>query len=91
VVLNHGEEHIDIPIDGGSAAVSKACEDIKRHVEASVRKVASTDRILNAVLDLMQKDPHHFSARPCSTCQCVSAIAGRDFGCVLKAKEKVAP
>jgi len=55
------------------------------------RMAASTDRILNAVLDLMQKDPHHFSARPCSTCQCVSAIAGRDFGCVLKAKEKVAP
>ena len=41
--------------------------------------------ILGTVLDLIQADPHQWSTRPCPTCQAVSAIINKPFGCVLKA------
>lgn len=44
--------------------------------------------ILGTVLDLIQDDPHQWSTRPCSTCQAVSAIINKPFGCVLKAEQK---
>ena len=43
--------------------------------------------LMEAVLSLIQRDPHQWSARPCQTCQAVSTLAGRPFGCVAKANE----
>ena len=33
------------------------------------------------VLRLWESDPHQFSSRPCSTCQAITSIVGRSFGC----------
>jgi len=33
-------------------------------------------------LDLIQDDPHQWSARPCSTCQTISTLTERPFGCM---------
>ena len=42
---------------------------------------AAMKRLVLAVTDLIQADPHQWSTRPCPTCRAVSAIIGRDFGC----------
>lgn len=49
---------------------------------------AAAERLLGAALDVLQVDGHQWSTRPCSTCQAVSAIAKRPFGCVLYAQQK---
>lgn len=38
--------------------------------------------------DLIQKDPHQWSERPCSTCGTISILIKRPFGCVLYAKQR---
>jgi len=53
-------------------------EDADAMVDALVR------RITDAVLRLIEKDPHQWSARPCQTCASVSALIGRPFGCNAK-------
>lgn len=46
-------------------------------------------RILcQAALDLIEKDPHQWSKRPCTTCQTVSVLIGRPFGCSKMALER---
>jgi hypothetical protein len=57
-------------------------------VNAAVR--ASAYILMTTVLDLMQGDPHQWSTRPCATCQAVSAIVGRPFGCYAYARTRVA-
>jgi len=43
-----------------------------------------TDQSLaSAALDLLQGDPHQWSTRPCTTCQTISTLTKRAFGCVL--------
>lgn len=49
-------------------------ERVKGFVEATDRAFA-----------LIESDPHSWSTRPCLTCQSVTALTGRDFGCVRKA------
>jgi hypothetical protein len=49
---------------------------------------AAARMIVDAVLDLLQVDQHSWSARPCGTCTTITALVGRDFGCVAFAKEK---
>jgi hypothetical protein len=39
-----------------------------------------------AVARLLETDPHQFSTRGCQTCTGVTAILGRNFGCVAKAR-----
>lgn len=41
--------------------------------------------LANAV-EAMEVDNHYWSARPCETCQQMTAALGRDFGCVAKRK-----
>ena len=43
---------------------------------------------LDLILDLLNKDPHQFGARPCQTCKTISAIANRPFGCELRGKKR---
>jgi hypothetical protein len=58
------------------------CESTKEEVSAAV------EILLHPVLRLLQNDPHQWSTRPCATCQAVSSIVNRPFGCVLFAKNK---
>lgn len=44
--------------------------------------------IANAALNLIEKDPHQWSSRPCSTCETISNLLDRDFGCV-KVRKKI--
>lgn len=44
--------------------------------------------LMDSVLNLLEKDPHQFGTRPCSTCTAVSSIIGKPFGCVKVAKRK---
>ena len=37
--------------------------------------------LMDAVLSLLQKDPHQWSARPCGTCRTISGLIGKPFGC----------
>ncbi len=37
---------------------------------------------------MWEVDPHGFSSRPCSTCQHITEILSRPFGCVKAANEK---
>lgn len=38
--------------------------------------------MMTSGFDLLEQDPHQFSTRPCQTCNQVSALIGRKFGCV---------
>ena len=49
---------------------------------------AAANIIVKAVLDLIEKDPHLFGSRPCSTCETVSNMIGRPFGCVKRRNMK---
>ena len=49
---------------------------------------AAVQIIVKPVLNLIQNDPHQWSTRPCSTCKTISELTGKDFGCVLYAKER---
>jgi hypothetical protein len=42
---------------------------------------AAANLLVQAILDLIQADPHQWSARPCQTCRSISTIAGKPFGC----------
>lgn len=42
--------------------------------------------LMGPLLDLLEADSHQFSERPCSTCQAISALAARPWGCVLMRK-----
>lgn len=44
--------------------------------------------VVRAILDLIQADPHSWSARPCSTCRAVGSIVGQPFGCYVYAAQK---
>ena len=38
--------------------------------------------LMGPVIDLIQNDPHQWSTRPCSTCQAITSIIGKPFGCI---------
>jgi len=57
-------------------------------VEADHIVDASVKRLMTAALDLIQKDPHQWSKRPCPTCSVVSTLVGKPFGCTLYAIQK---
>ena len=54
---------------------------------AQTDPMAAARVLLLAALDVIGIDGHIFGTRPCSTCTAVSSLAGRDFGCVARAKE----
>lgn len=46
------------------------------------KRIAALESLLpKAVLDLIQGDPHSWSDRPCPTCQPISTMLGKPFGC----------
>ncbi|MBR9837001.1 MAG: hypothetical protein GYB50_03800 [Rhodobacteraceae bacterium] len=59
-------------------------EDLEARVarlEAELPKM-----IPQAALDIFARDPHRFSDRPCATCQNITTIIGRPWGCVASAR-----
>lgn len=48
----------------------------------------AVERLAGVAFDLIQKDPHQWSTRPCSTCNAVTGIIGKSFGCVLYAEQR---
>lgn len=44
--------------------------------------------LMETVLDLIQKDSHQWSTRPCSTCRAITNIVGRPFGCYKYAEDR---
>jgi hypothetical protein len=66
----------------GAIDLSKVNNEItERHIDALLSVVVK--RLTGAAFDLIENDPHQWSARPCQTCQAVSSIIGRPFGCQL--------
>lgn len=49
---------------------------------------AAANILMDTVLELLQKDPHQWSTRPCSTCKAISSILGKPFGCYKYKKDK---
>lgn len=39
------------------------------------------DKMVDAILRLIQNDPHGWSSRPCQTCQTITGLVGKSFGC----------
>lgn len=48
--------------------------------------VKEEKEVVDVVLELIEKDPHQFSSRPCQTCQTVSNMIGKPWGCIAKEK-----
>jgi hypothetical protein len=48
----------------------------------------TVDVLFGAVLRLLQDDGHQWSERPCSTCQAISSIVGKPFGCIEHARHR---
>ena len=62
-------------------------EDLERRVSA-LESNAMPREIIVTVLRVLQKDPHQWSTRPCSTCQSISQLVNEPFGCNQFAKER---
>ena len=66
-----------------------ASEDLEARVarlEAELPKM-----IPQAALDIFARDPHRFSDRGCATCQNITVIIGRPWGCVATARRNRVP
>jgi len=44
--------------------------------------------VLDPILDLLQRDPHQWSSRPCQTCRTITSLLGKPFGCYRYQAEK---
>lgn len=49
---------------------------------------AAVQVFTEAILNIIQNDPHGWSTRPCTSCQTISSMIGRPFGCYKFAKDK---
>lgn len=52
--------------------------EIKRVIQVAAKL------LVEKAFDLIEADPHQFSSRPCSTCNTISTIIDRKFGCCKK-------
>ncbi len=55
--------------------------------EAKVLIQAAASTLVDPALRLIEQDPHQWSKRPCTTCQTVSSLINRPFGCVRYARD----
>lgn len=48
-----------------------------------VKKVIqeAAQMLMDAVLRILQEDPHSWSDRPCESCRTISSIVNKPFGC----------
>ncbi len=54
--------------------------------ELSDQLSAAIALIQGTAFDLIEKDPHQWSSRPCPTCIAISALIHRPFGCEKRRK-----
>lgn len=59
---------------------------IGKSISAELKEVvdAADQKVLDQVVELIEEDPHVFSKRPCKTCNIISSLIGRPFGCLKK-------
>ncbi len=50
-----------------------------KQVEQAIRSALSI--IMDAVIETIGVDGHQWSDRPCQTCQAVSSLIGKPYGC----------
>ena len=63
--------------------------DQQKSIEDRAISLRAAGRILfDVAADLIYEDSHHWSTRPCSTCQAITAIMSKPFGCIRYAKEQ---
>jgi hypothetical protein len=67
--------------------------DMDQDLEAVIRRVVREElgaerRLLGAVMDILNGDPHQFGTRPCSSCQTITSLVGQSFGCIKAALER---
>ena len=55
--------------------------DIMTEEEARLIASASLEVVMDAVLGIIQNDSHTWSIRPCPSCQTISGMWGKPFGC----------
>ena len=60
----------------------KQIEQQKKEMSASV------SLLMDAVLNLLQYDNHHWGESPCPTCRPITTIIGKPFGCYQYAIER---
>ena len=53
--------------------------DEQEHIEHAIK--ASVSVIMDAVIEVIGVDGHQWSDRPCQTCQAVSSLIGKPYGC----------
>lgn len=63
-----------------------AFNDPELHRNTQVLR-ASVNLLIDPILRMLQYDNHTWSTRPCSTCDTISHIVGRPFGCYVYRKE----
>jgi len=61
--------------------------DLGKVIDRRVIEAAALT-LVDTVLRLIEGDPHQFSTRGCQTCQAVSSIVARSFGCIRKTEEE---
>ncbi len=72
---------------------SSVCDDqdlsaaLEAAIDERVRRGSDLSPVLQVVCRLMDDDQHDWSLRPCPTCQAISQIRGRPFGCERRAQE----
>lgn len=75
---------------GRAEALVEALRDARSLCSAALPPPESADRTVHllaeTVAQLLERDPHHFSSRPCPTCTAVSALVDRAFGCERRGK-----
>lgn len=52
---------------------------------------ACTLILVKPILELIYSDPHQWSKRPCQTCQSITTIIGKPFGCNRYREERKSP
>lgn len=80
ICINMSEE--SLPVHMYKLGFLRACE-LKTKEESIKKFIVYFD-----ALQLLQKDSHQWSSRPCATCKQISTTFQYDFGCVRYASDK---
>ena len=63
-------------------------EEVLAHIDEIAHTIrASVMVVMQPILELIYRDPHQWSRRPCSTCQSITSMIGQPFGCYRYQKE----
>ena len=63
--------------------IRQRVKDINDKIDKAIKIGMMLEANTDSAIDLIYKDPHQWSTRPCSTCTAVTALLGKEFGCVI--------